>query len=153
MTRRTLAFWLVVAAQALVPLLLIGWNEVQLARGQDVVLRTVPVDPIDLVRGRYVALRYDISSLPAPVAEGTTVYVPLHQEGDHWTGTFATPDRPDGGVFIRGETTRRGIVYGIETYYADEEEARELEGEAGRGLLVRVSLDGDGQARIEGLVR
>jgi uncharacterized membrane-anchored protein len=148
MTRRTQAFVLVVAAQALVPLLLIGWNEVQLARGQDVVLRTAPVDPVDLVRGRYVALRYDISSLQAP--EDATVYVPLHREGDHWTGSLATTDKPDDGVFIRGRSTPGGIVYGIETYYADEDEARRLEGQAGN-LLVRVSLDDDGKARIEGL--
>lgn len=149
MTRRTLAFAVLVGLQALLPLLLIGWNEVQLARGQDVVLRTVPVDPIDLVRGRYVALRYDISSLNAP--EGSTVYVPLHRQGDHWTGELALSQKPDDGVFIRGRATSGGIVYGIETYYADEDEARRLEREALDGLDVRVSIDDEGQARIEGV--
>jgi uncharacterized membrane-anchored protein len=149
MTRRTLAFLAIVVAQALVPLLLIGWNEVQLARGRDVVLRTVPVDPIDLVRGRYVELRYEISTLPAP--EGATVYVPLREVEDRWVGAYATTDRPDGGVFIRGRATGQGIVYGIETYYADEEEAIRLEREAGDGLDVRVSLDDEGKARIEGV--
>jgi uncharacterized membrane-anchored protein len=148
-TRRTLAFAVLVGLQALLPLLLIGWNEVQLARGEDVVLRTVPVDPIDLVRGRFVELRYEISSLSAP--EGSTVYVPLHREGDRWTGGVALTTKPDDGVFIRGRATSRGIVYGIETYYADEDEARRLEREAREGLDVRVSIDGDGQARIEGL--
>jgi uncharacterized membrane-anchored protein len=149
MTRRTLAFIVLVVAQALIPLLLIGWNEAQLARGQDVVLRTVPVDPIDLVRGRYVELRYEISTLPAP--EGATVYVPLRESGDRWVGAYATTDKPEDGVFIRGRATGRGIVYGIETYYADEQEARRLEREAAEGLDVRVSLDDDGKARIEGV--
>ncbi len=148
MTRRTAAFATVVAAMAVLPLLLIAWNEVQLARGRDVVLRTEPIDPIDLVRGRYVRLRYEISGISAPMGE--TVYVPLHEEGDRWTGTFATTDRPDDGVFIRGRARRGGIVYGIETYYADEDEARRLESEAGN-LHVRVSLDDDGKARIESL--
>jgi uncharacterized membrane-anchored protein len=149
MTRRALAFAVVIALQALLPLLLIGWSEVHLARGEEVVLRTVPVDPIDLVRGRYVSLRYEISSLGA--SEGTTVYVPLRQEGDHWTGTYTLKEKPREGVFIRGRATRSGIVYGIETYYADEDEARRLEREAVDGLDVRVSIDGDGQARIEGV--
>lgn len=148
MTRRT-AFALAVAALALLPLALIGWNEVQLARGRDVVLRTVPVDPIDLMRGRYVRLRYEISGLQAPVSR--TVYVPLRERDGEWVGTYATTRKPEDGVFIRGRATRRGIVYGIETYYADEAEARELEGRAAGGMLVRVSLDPGGQARIQGL--
>ena len=148
MSRRTAAFVVLVALQALVPLALIGWNEVQLARGTDVVLRTVPVDPVDLVRGRYVALRYDISSLSA--RPGTTVYVPLRRAGDHWTGTYLVTEKPGDGLFIRGRATPSGIVYGIETYYADEDEARRLERAAG-SLLVQVSLDGDGKARIEGV--
>jgi uncharacterized membrane-anchored protein len=149
MTRRTAAFVALVAAMAMLPLLLIAWNEVQLARGQKVLLRTEPIDPVDLVRGRYVRLRYEISALSAPAGE--TVYVPLHEEGDAWTGSFATTDRPESGVFIRGRATDGGIVYGIETYYADEAEARRLEREAGDGLHVRVSLADDGKARIEGV--
>ena len=146
MSRRTAAFVVLVALQALLPLLLIGWNEVQLARGTDVVLQTAPIDPIDLVRGRSVELRYDISSLSAE--PGTTVYVPLRRAGDHWTGTFAVVHKPSEGVFIRGRATPSGIVYGIETYYADEDEARSLE-RVTEPLLVHVSLDDDGKARIE----
>jgi len=147
-TRRTFAFALVVGVLALIPLAAIGWNELQLARGQDVVLRTQPVDPVDLVRGRYVALRYDISGLQGPV--GKTVYVPLREQGDYWTGSVATTEKPEDGVFIRGVATRSGIVYGIETYYADEDEARRLERVSG-SLRVRVSLDDRGKARIEGV--
>lgn len=149
--RRRNAFVLVVALQLLVPLALIAWNEVALARGTEVTLRTVPVDPIDLVRGRYVTLRYPISNLQVPdgVAPGDTVYVPLHREGDAWTGELVTAERPD-GLFIRGRFSAGGLVYGIETYYADEETAQRLERSAG-DLLVRVSIGSDGHARIKGV--
>jgi uncharacterized membrane-anchored protein len=151
--RRRLVFWTLVAVQALVPLGLIAWNEVALARGTEVTLRTVPVDPLDLFRGRYVTLRYEISGLPRPpgAEPGQTVYVALQREGDRWTGDRATRERP-GGTFIRGTVGDGGIVYGIETYYADEDEAPRLEREAREGLDVRVVLDDDGKARIEGLV-
>jgi uncharacterized membrane-anchored protein len=150
--RRRLVFWTLVAVQALVPLGLIAWNEVALARGTEVTLRTVPVDPLDLFRGRYVTLRYEISGLPRPpgAEPGQTVYVALQREGDRWTGDRATRERP-GGTFIRGTVGDGGIVYGIETYYADEDEAPRLEREAREGLDVRVVLDDDGKARIEGL--
>jgi uncharacterized membrane-anchored protein len=150
--RRKLAFALVVALQALTPLALIGWSEVALARGREVVLRTVPVDPVDLFRGRYVALRYEISTLGGEYPPGTTVYVPLYRQGDHWTGSVSTRGRPDSGVFIRGRVAGNGrIMYGIETYYADEDEAPRLEREAAGGLLVRVSIDANGKARIKGI--
>ena len=151
MTRRAV-FWLLVALQALVPLGLIGWNEVALARGQEVVLRTVPVDPIDLFRGRYVTLRYEVSRLPLPtgVETGDTVYVPLHRTGGRWTGETVLRTEPDERPFLRGRLTGAGIVYGIETYYADEDEARRLEARAGR-LDVRVVVDEHGGARIAGI--
>lgn len=146
--RRRNAFVFVVALQLLFPLALIAWNEVALARGTDVTLRTVPVDPIDLVRGRYVTLRYEISNLQAPtsVEPGDTVYVALHPSGEIWTGEFLTTRRPD-GLSIRGRYTAAGPVYGIETYYADEATARHLE-RAGGELLVRVSIGSDGHARV-----
>ncbi len=155
-TRRRL-FWVVVAAQAVVPLAMIGWSEVALATGERVRLATAPVDPVDLFRGRYVTLRYEISSLPVDreATPGETVYVPLRQSGDIWVGTRATTARPESGTFIRGHVRDGGagrarIEYGIETYYADEDEAPELERSTGR-LLVDVVLDDDGGARIDGI--
>ena len=161
MTRaRRLAFLVAVAAQAVVPLALIGWNEVALARGSDVRLRTVPVDPLDLFRGRYVTLRYEISRLRVfgRASVGDTVYVELRQRGDRWTGYHASPDRPpDGSTFIRGRVRdsfgdEAAIEYGIETYYADEDEARQLERRANGALYVDVVLDADGRARIDDVV-
>ncbi len=160
MTRpRRLAFWALVAAQALVPLVLIGWNEAALATGERVRLVTAPLDPLDLFRGRYATLRYEISSLrvDAPVTRGDTVYVRLDERDDGvWTASRASTRRPE-GTFIRGVVTsgtreRASIEYGIETYYADEDEARELE-RAGRRLLVDVVLDEDGGAKIDGIER
>ena len=156
--RRRLLFAALVLAQALVPLVIIGGNELALARGTEVRLRTVPIDPVDLFRGRYVVLRYEISRLPAvyPARRGDTVYVELEEQDGAWTGTLAVPERPESRPFIRGRVTRVhgdevDVEYGIETYFADEAEARRLEREAGRRLRVDVVLDRDGRARIEGV--
>lgn len=150
---RRLVFVALVVAQALVPLGLIGWNELALARGTEVRLRTVPVDPVDLFRGRYVTLSYEISNLPVEgAARGDTVYVELARRGDVWTGDRASLVRPDGdGPFIRGVVTAGGIEYGIETYYADEDEAQRLEREAAGRLHVDVVLDADGRGRVAGV--
>jgi uncharacterized membrane-anchored protein len=152
---RRLAFWSLVALQALVPLGLIGWNEAKLALGDEVRLKTAPVDPYDLFRGRYVTLRYEISSVPGAreVQPGDTVYVSLRDTGDRWRATGrAQLERPGAGTFIRGRMTQAGIVFGIETYYADEAEALALEEETGaEGLYVDVVLDGEGDAQIAGI--
>jgi uncharacterized membrane-anchored protein len=147
-SRRRRAFVLLVAAQALLPLGLIGWNERALASGPEVTLRTAPVDPIDLVRGRYVTLRYELTPSGATRPRGATVFVPLARAGDVWVGGQPSISRPD-GTFIRGVVTPSGIRFGIERYFTDEDEARRLE-RAGP-LLVDVVLDADGGARIAGV--
>ena len=155
---RRLAFWALVALQAAVPLGMIAWNEAALARGTAVRLKTVPLDPVDLFRGRYVRLNYTISSLPTTgsLRDGDTVYVLLTERADFSSGEFASVRRPQSGTFIRGRVVgdplaaRARIEYGIETYYADEDEAPRLEREA-RVLYVDVRLDDDGGARIEGV--
>jgi uncharacterized membrane-anchored protein len=153
--RRRYAFFAVVTVLVLFPLATIAYNELKLATGEKVRLKTQPVDPIDFFRGRYVTLSYDISRVrmdgnPAP---GTTVYVPLHEAGPYWTGDFASTIRPPSGRFIRGRVTDAAQVrYGIETYFVDEREARKYERAAASGdLYVDVVLDDGGKARIKEL--
>jgi uncharacterized membrane-anchored protein len=158
-SRRTRTAFLALAGlQVLLPLGIVGWNELALATGTEVRLATVPVDPVDLFRGRYVTLRYEISraTLHEPVDTGETVYVPLRRVGETWIASGpATTSRPDSDTFIRGRArhgndrpTEIEVEYGIETYYADEDEAQELERHAG-SLLVDVVIDDDGKARVE----
>jgi len=147
--RRRLVLGALVAVQALVPLGLIGWNEVALATGTEVTLRTAPVDPIDPFRGRYVALRYEITAAGPRLPVGTRVWVPLRKAGDAWVAAGPTTTEQPDGVAIGGTSTASGIHFGIERYYVDEDEAPRLEA---RGpLLVDVVLDGDGRARIAGV--
>ena len=154
MTRgRRLAFWAVVAGQAVALLALIGVNELALAGGEQVALRTVPVDPVDLFRGRYVTLRYEITTVQVPdgTQPGDTVYVPLSHVGEAWQAGFALPKAPTDGTYIRGtvRSAAQGtaqVEYGIKTYFTDEDDARSLE-LAGQ-LLVTVVLEDGGQAHI-----
>jgi len=152
-SRRRIAFGVVVAVQALFLLGMIGVNQLALATGDKVTLLTRPVDPYDPFRGSYATLGYEISNVNvrAGIEPGDRVYVPLHRDGDHWTGAFGYPSPPGRGEFIRG--TVRSVYghlarvdYGIETYYADEDEARRLQG--AMHLLVTVALGDDGQAHI-----
>lgn len=145
---RRIAFAVLVAAQLVLPLGMIAANELALATGTKVTLRTAPVDPLDPFRGRYVELDYEISNLTEwSDRPGTVVWVELVKQRDHWVVYRAHLTRPETRrTLIRGVVRNGRVEYGIETYYADEDEAPRLQG---RQLLVEVVLDDDGQARID----
>jgi uncharacterized membrane-anchored protein len=159
--RRRIALLAVVLAQLAVPLALAAVAAADLAFGQEVRLRAQPVDPLDIFRGNYVVLRYDISQVAAAgqVRRGETLCVRLTEQNDVWSGDFAVPERDRDGTIICGRARRDAeageqvsIEYGIETYFANAERAREIEQSIGRGqLYVVVDLDDDGSARIERL--
>ncbi len=158
--RRRLALLVVVCAQLAVPLAMAGLVEADLAFGREIRLRAQPVDPLDPFRGNYVVLRYDISNLPVlgEVRRGESVCARLNESDGVWRASYADPGSPSGTAICGrarddaapGESV--GIEYGIETYYANAERAREIESSIAAGdLYVVVDLDDDGSARIEKL--
>ena len=158
--RRRLVLLGLVCAQIALPLGLAGLAAADLAFGEKIRLRAEPVDPLDIFRGNYVVLRYDISSpsVFTRVQRGERLCVPLSRVGDAWVGTHAEPGPPDGTAICgtaRSDAEpgeRVQVEYGIETYFANAERAREIEESIRRGrLYVVVDLDEDGSARIEGI--
>jgi uncharacterized membrane-anchored protein len=157
---RRIALLAVVCVQLALPLALAGLAAADLAFGEEIRLRAEPVDPLDVFRGNYVVLRYEISSLPVlgDVRRGETVCARLEESDGESRASSADPARPSGTVIcgrakddaVAGESV--GIEYGIETYYASAEKAREIEESIARGqLYVVVDLDDNGSARIERL--
>ena len=159
--RRRIALLALVCAQVALPLGLAGLAAADLAFGEEIRLRAQPVDPLDVFRGNYVVLRYDISQLEVldPVQRGDRLCADLFRtSADAYTARVAYPTT-SGARSICGRARDDAnpgesvtIEYGIETYFASAERARELEESIGRGdLYVVVDLDDDGSARIERL--
>ena len=120
-----------------------------LAEGQPVTLRTMPVDPRDLLRGDYVVLNYEFSSLDSTLvmgdwpASGTdaVLYVALTPDGDgiwHPASASFSPVTPGEGLvvlrsapFRLDQTPERPASiraeYGLERYYVPEGQGKELE--------------------------
>ena len=134
-SRRRLALVVVVCVQLALPLGLAGLAAADLAFGEEIRLKAQPIDPLDVFRGNYVVLRYEISSLPvlAAVRQGDTLCARLEESDGVWSARYADPRRLSGAEICgrarsdaeAGE--RVGIEYGIETYYANAERAREIE--------------------------
>lgn len=141
-----------------------------LRSGRDVLLKTVPVDPRDLLRGDYVILSYDISRLQPELFKGDTpkqseearVYVRLQRQLDgFWAATEASfaPLSPAGdSVVLRSlpftyypssALSSVNVEYGIERFYVPEGEGRTLEeARNAEALSVNIRVDAKGKAQI-----
>lgn len=173
-TRRfALAVVLICLAQTAILGYMIEGRASILRSGTDVLLKTAPVDPRDLLRGDYVILSYDISSIPGDLVTGERPQgasaLPLHvrlkpgPEG-YWVAVEAS-FRPlpvmDGSVVIVTQplsafdlpSSADGAIwvnYGIERFYVPEGEGRPIEDGRNAGhvsVAIRVAESGEAQIR------
>lgn len=161
----------------------IVWDRDRLIRnGREIVMRVVPVDPRDLVRGDYVQLGFGLSPLytaklklsadMAAIAPGDRVYVTLHPDSDkNWSVTAVSISYPvevaSEDAVLQGrleniwqdgsDNAPKSLVfdvrYGIESYFVPEGTGPELEA-AVRDKTVEalVAVGRDGTAALKGLV-
>jgi uncharacterized membrane-anchored protein len=144
--------------------------------GTEVTLQTRPVDPRDFLRGDYVVLSYDISSLPAGALKDTPVtgkgiYVKLAPKAGGLFEAVSVHTEPvalgAGEVLIHGRLTGGAtcgvgsrsycekifINYGIERFFVPEGEGRELEKSRNQGKVTIVAaVTGSGRAAIKRLL-
>ncbi|OWV88797.1 hypothetical protein ATY75_19470 [Rhizobium sp. N122] len=142
-----------------------------LANGAEVLLKTAPVDPRDFLRGDYVVMNYDISSVPVQTVSGgipaepgeRTLWVRLKKQDDgFWTVIESSfrelPPLPEtvilrsqpfySGGLAAGDSIR--VEYGIERYYVPEGQGKPIEEARNDGnvaIAVRVSPAGSAQIR------
>ena len=145
-----------------------------LANGTEILLKTAPVDPRDFLRGDYVVLNYDISSVPVSTVTGgipaeageQTLWVRLKRQQDGFWGivesSFKELPAASDTVVLRslpfysygpssGETIR--VEYGIERYYVPEGEGKPLEEARNEGVVsIAASVSSSGAAQIRSLV-
>jgi uncharacterized membrane-anchored protein len=128
--------------------------------GNEVALRTVPVDPRDIIRGEYIDLRYEIASISknlAPpdevITSGDAVYVTLVPgKSGAWEASQISKQKPaDSMVAIKGmasvTASAFNVRYGIEKYFIPAG-AGGLYERSGR-LRVIVAIDKNGTAVIK----
>lgn len=137
--------------------------------GQEVRLKTIPVDPRSLFRGNYARLNYDISNITLQEKEdtpdprlGEIVYVKLKQDEDGlYIFDGASLSKPNMGLYIRGriQTPRWNIAaslyrvhYGIEAFFAPKEKALALEKDLRRGGVAIVMVANNGKAALKDVI-
>ena len=132
--------------------------------GRQIVLRTEPVDPYDVMRGYYMTLSYEIARPPGrevldDVRPDETVYTVLAQgENDVWSAVSVHMEMPTelgpNEVVIRGHkdsSWRGSIHYGIEQYFVPEEMRHKISDEIREErhrILIDVAVDPQGRASV-----
>lgn len=114
-------------------------------------LRTVPVDPRDLIRGDYMILRYEISEVPARYENAELlakeVNVSLKPDGEFWVIDEVWEGWvPEGKPTLRAKREGRELIYDLEKYFVPEGK-----GTPSGTVTVRISIRPGGSAQIKEL--
>lgn len=147
-----------------------------LRSGTEVLLKTAPVDPRDLLRGDYVILTYDVSTISTTsiigqkpeAGDAARLHVRLKPGADgFWTvseASFAPLPVEDGSVVLLSQPVtiydwewqnagNLTVSYGIERFYVPEGEGRPIEDGRNEGRVsVAARVSEDGQAQIRALM-
>jgi uncharacterized membrane-anchored protein len=169
-------------AVALIQIAFLGWVIVGrasiLQNGTEILLKTEPIDPRDLLRGDYVRLGTSITSIPTNsitdingrlYTEGGPIYALLKKGPDgFWTlasATFAKPEMYESPTeaVIRGEVPGGWSLgadssitadYGIDRFYVPEGEGLQIEQDMRtRTFSILIAVDkNSGEAQIKALL-
>lgn len=123
--------------QIAVSLSMIAQREIILNRGVQFKFRTVPVDPFDAFRGRYVALRIEGNHLPEPdgikLKNNQSVFVLIEEDEEGFARLAAIVPRPYGlQPYIRAKVKnvsggRVHLKFPVDRYYMEEKSAGQAE--------------------------
>lgn len=142
-------------------------KEFTLRTGEQILLKTVPVDPRDLFRGDYVILRYEISTLNLNKVPSDylyfesrdKVYVALQKENGYGVPLKIYKNNPAKKIlFIKGivkdiHEKELLVEYGIESYFVPEGKGKEIEKIIrDKKLDAKVLIDRFGNAAIKTLL-
>ncbi|HZE56443.1 MAG TPA: GDYXXLXY domain-containing protein [Chthoniobacterales bacterium] len=125
---RLIVFVLVAFAQLAVPGSLIWKREHTLRQGNVWKFRTAPVDPVDVFRGRYVALRFEIESQeiipPRGLGYRQAVFVTLRQNAEGFAEIDqVSTSKPVGDDFFEAQLTGKTVSMPFDKYWVTERDA------------------------------
>ena len=125
---RLIVFVLLAFAQLAVPGSLIWKREHTLRQGSVWKFRTAPVDPVDVFRGRYVALQFEVEtqqiSPPENAGYSDTVFVTLKQNADGFAEIDqVSATKPAGDDFLTAALSGKTISLPFDKYWVTERDA------------------------------
>ncbi|OZM56778.1 hypothetical protein CIB95_11205 [Lottiidibacillus patelloidae] len=169
--KRKLLFYSFIGIQVLVLFFITFTHYATEWYGEEIRLKTEPIDPRDLFYGDYVTLRYDINNVSTNDVE---VNVPL-DDSYNYRPVYVVIEKKDYGKVVSIHNNKPNVAkhhavlkarmqywgkgsrgnnihleYGFERYYADSETALELEKDYGKfDVIIKVSPWGQKISRLD----
>jgi uncharacterized membrane-anchored protein len=142
-------FWLLIIAGFILI------KEYTLNTGQEVLLKTRPIDPRDMFRGDYVILGYTLGIVNVSGFEsGDKVYVGLKIDEEGYGESIGIHKNPPDGLFIKGTVQDAfggpRVEYGIESYFVPEGQGKKIE--RNRNLVGKVVIDKYGNSVLKAIL-
>lgn len=167
MTKRLIAYS--------IPVLILGGMTVSplmtTLAGEEIQLKTTPVDPRDLFRGDHVLLSLEVEEISAKrlsqaVAERIAtddsyelfdVFVKLHKKGDAYEVKQVVSEKPTSGIYLKGQLdpwisdadNTVMVSYNLDRYFVPENTGMELEEGAREGNALVTLKVRNGHAIIQ----
>jgi uncharacterized membrane-anchored protein len=151
-SRRTLTLVLAVLVQLVLVGLAVAPQLSARLRGETYLMRVELAEPSDAPRGSYVALDYPDLHNRQGRTEHTgphQVFLVLRRDGAVWVSDRATRTRPSSGRYLECSDRDFQVRCGIESWFASEGEAADLEAAARDGrAFAKVRIDDRGHAAL-----
>ena len=164
--------YIIAVVWSLITLGICFYNENIFTKGEEVLLKIVPYDPRDFLRGDYVTLHYDIDNIelaadkrPEVNYEKTAYVILKRDEKGHGTAKDIQYSKPKDELFIKGhirsvrfnKKTRKALYNmdykNIDRYYLKEGSGRKLEKRLQKyGGYARIYIAPNGNARVKKII-
>jgi uncharacterized membrane-anchored protein len=136
MKRLPLLIFVVVAlAQLSVPAMMVWGRQQTFKHGRVWKFKTAPVDPEDAIRGRYIALAFDLEAFPQAPGQnlGNDLYIVLKEDADGFAAVDRATDEPvKGDNVVRAQNRgqyddKQHLSFPFHKYWVKETIAPEAE--------------------------
>jgi uncharacterized membrane-anchored protein len=131
------AFVITVILQLMIPVKMIYDSEITEKEGTEFKFKTIPVDPTDFLRGKYITLNYEISTYPAAdttFVSGEQVYVAVKKDKNGFAQIASIHhDKPEGiNDYVLADVNynhagRISLEFAFNRFYMAENKAAEAE--------------------------
>jgi hypothetical protein len=127
--------------------------------GEEIKIKTTPIDPRSLFRGNFVRLNYDLSPVSTDIKfkKGEKVYLSLKQANDFWITNKAYKNKPDGKyISCRVKNYYKNNVYfkcaNINAFFTKKARALKLEKDLQAGGATAVIMLFNGKMTLKNII-
>ena len=124
---KALLFTLLALLQIGIPLAMIAKYEAVISYGTEYKFRCAPVDPVDSLRGRYVALNFEAANISRKDYEDVPCWASVSKSEDGFAKVEVSDARPTSEDFFKARKQWNRLQFPFDKYFMSESAAPKAE--------------------------